>query len=133
MFYLIFYWIFFFNSPKSAVETNVPTKRATRYITAFSITGTTKIPPWGAIKVHPNTMESAPAAAEPTIHAGNTCTGSDAANGIAPSVINASPMTKFVGPDCLSSFVNLFLNSSVARAIAQGGVIPPTITAAITS
>ncbi len=55
------------------------------------------------------------------------------ANGIAPSVINARPMIKLVGPASLSSFVNLSLNSSVASAIAQGGVIPPIITAAIIS
>ena len=78
-------------------------------------------------------MEIAPAAAEPTIQDGSTWTGSDAAKGIAPSVINASPITKLVGPASLSDFVNLFLNNNVARAIAHGGVIPPIITAAMMS
>ena len=35
--------------------------------------------------------------------------------------------------DSRSSFVNLFLKSRVARAMAQGGTIPPIITAAIIS
>ena len=38
-----------------------------------------------------------------------------------------------VGPDSLSSFVNLSLNSRVASAIAHGGTIPPIITDAIMS
>ena len=87
----------------------------------------------GAISVQSNAMEIAPATADPTIQEGSTRRGSDAANGIAPSVINARPMIKLVGPASLSSFVNLSLNSSVASAIAQGGVIPPIITAAIIS
>ena len=65
------------------------------------------------------------------MHAGNTCSGSAAANGIAPSVIKERPMIKFVGPAFLSSAVNLFLKKIVAKAIAVGGTIPPTITAAI--
>jgi len=44
---------------------------------------------------------------KPTTHAGNTWSGSDAANGIAPSVIKESPMMKLVGPAFLSSAVNL--------------------------
>ena len=55
------------------------------------------------------------------MQAGRTWIGSAAANGIAPSVMKASPMMKLVGPDSLSSFVNLSLNRSVASAIAQGG------------
>ena len=64
---------------------------------------------------------------------GRTRIGSAAAYGIAPSVINASPIIKLTGPDLRSSFVNLFLKSKVARAIAHGGTIPPIITAAIIS
>ena len=64
---------------------------------------------------------------------GSTWIGSDAAKGMAPSVINASPMIKLVGPASRSSFVNLSLNSRDASAIAHGGVMPPTITAAIMS
>ena len=111
----------------------VPTTRETRYITAFPTTGNTKIPPCGAISVHPNNIDIPPAIAEPMIQDGSTCSGSDAANGIAPSVINARPMIKFVGPASLSSFVNLSLNNSVERAMAHGGTIPATITAAIIS
>ena len=76
-------------------------------------------------------MDKAPATAEPTTHAGNTWSGSDAANGIAPSVMKESPIMKLVGPAFLSSSVNLFLKIKVASAIAIGGTIPPTITAAI--
>ena len=85
----------------------LPTTSARRYIAACPTTGNTKIPPCGAIRVQLNAMESAPASPEPITHAGMTCSGSDAANGIAPSVINASPMIKFVGADSLSVFVNL--------------------------
>ena len=77
----------------------------------------------------PNAMDNAPATAEPAMQDGSTRIGSAAANGIAPSVINASPIIKFVGPASLSDFVNLSLNNSVASAIAHGGVIPPIITA----
>ena len=80
-----------------------------------------------------NAMDSAPASAEPTIQEGSTRRGSDAAKGIAPSVMNARPMIKLVGPDSRSCFVYFFLNRMVDRAIAQGGTIPPTITAAIMS
>ena len=54
-----------------------------------------------------------------------------AAKGIAPSVINVAPNNQFVIPDSLSLSVNLCLNTSVARAIAKGGTIPPAITAAM--
>ena len=46
-------------------------------------------------------------------------------------MIKERPMIKFVGPAFLSSAVNLFLKKIVAKAIAVGGTIPPTITAAI--
>lgn len=49
---------------------------------------------------------------------------------ILPSTME-SPIIKFVGPAFLSSAVNLFLNTNVAIAIAIGGTIPPTITAAM--
>ena len=91
------------------------------------------MPPCGAIKVHLKNILTSPAAPEPMIHAGITCKGSAAAYGIAPSVINASHIIKLVGPASLSSLVNLFLKSIVARAIAHGGTIPPIITAAIIS
>ena len=80
-----------------------------------------------------NAMDRAPASAEPMMQEGSTCRGSDAAKGIAPSVMNARPMMKLGGPASLSSLVNLFLNNRVASAMAQGGVIPPIITAAMMS
>lgn len=60
-------------------------------------------------------MEIAPAAAEPTIQDGSTWTGSDAAKGIAPSVINASPIIKLTGPDLRSRVVG----SAVAGALSM--------------
>lgn len=46
----------------------------------------------GALEPQPNAMERAPAIAEPTTHGGMILSGSDAANGIAPSVIKESPI-----------------------------------------
>ena len=60
-----------------------------------------------------NAMDSAPASAEPMMQEGRTCRGSDAAKGMAPSVMNARPMMKLVGPASRSSLVNLFLNNRV--------------------
>ena len=60
-----------------------------------------------------------------------TRNGSAAANGIAPSVINEKPRTKLDKPDWRSASVNLSLNNRVAKPIANGGIIPPAITAAI--
>ena len=85
------------------------------------------------MSVHLNAIDNAPATPEPTTHAGITLNGSAAAYGIAPSVMNARPIIRLVGPDCLSCFENLFLKIIVARAIAQGGTIPPIITDAIIS
>ena len=72
------------------------------------MTGNTKIPPCGAISVQLNNMLIAPATPEPTMQAGSTCTGSDAANGIAPSVINAQTHDE-VGRSCLALFLCKFL------------------------
>ena len=57
--------------------------------------------------------------------------GSPAANGIAASEMKQSPMIALTGAVFLSLSVNLFLNTHEAMAIAIGGTIPPTITAAI--
>src|SRR5699024_2215337 len=73
------------------------------------------------------------ATADPTIMEGITRSGSAAAKGIAPSVMNESPITRFVGPDERSTGVNLFLNTTVASAIASGGTIPPIMAAVIGS
>ena len=54
-----------------------------------------------------------------------------AAKGIAPSVIKDKPNIKFEIVDCFSFSSKLFLNNVIARAIANGGTIPPAITAAI--
>ena len=83
------------------------------------------------MSVHLNAIESAPAIPEPTISEGITCSGSAAANGIAPSVMKLRPITMFAGPVFLSASVYFFLDTIVEIAIAIGGTIPPTITAAM--
>ena len=45
-----------------------------------------------ALEPHPNAMDNAPATAEPTTHGGMILSGSDAAKGMAPSVIKDRPM-----------------------------------------
>ena len=119
--------------PSKTADTIVPATSATKYIHGFPTTGNTNIPPCGAIKVHPKAIDKAPPKAEPIMHAGNTRSGSEAANGIAPSVINERPITKFVGPVFRSSIVYLFLKIRVESAIPHGGIMPPIITAAIIS
>ena len=57
------------------------------------MTGSTKIPPCGALKVQPNAIDIPPDTAEPMIQAGKTLNGSAAANGIAPSEIKHKPIT----------------------------------------
>ena len=93
----------------------------------------TKIPPCGAINLIPAIPTRAPVRAEPTIKLGIARAGSAAPNGIAPSVMNESPITMFVKPELRSSSVNLSLNKSVATKTANGGTIPAAITAAITT
>jgi hypothetical protein len=82
----------FFNRIIPNIVTTAPIAIAARNIGALSIIPTTKIPPCGALEPHPNAIETAPATAEPTIDGGIMRRGSDAANGIAPSVINDSPI-----------------------------------------
>lgn len=72
-----------------------------------------------------------PATALPATSAGITFNGFFAANGIAPSVINANPKIQFVFAASFSSVENKFLFIVFAKAIISGGVIPPAITAAI--
>ena len=121
----------FFKSPRITHPTTEPTASDMRYNSGWPTVKNTKIPPCGAINVQLNAMDNAPATAEPMIQDGSTRNGSDAANGIAPSAIKESPITMFVGPAFLSSSVNLFLKNMDASAIASGGSIPPTITAAM--
>ena len=71
-------------------------------------------------------LRSRIATTEPAATAARNSSGSEAANGIAPSVIKESPIMKFVATVCCSLFVNRFLKNSVARAIPIGGTIPPS-------
>ncbi len=68
----------------------------------------------------------------PTMFAGMTRSGSAAANGIAPSVMNEAPSTQAALPFSRSSGVNSVRRTTVARAMPSGGVMPAAITAAIT-
>ena len=65
------------------------------------------------------------------MHGGSTRSGSRAANGIAPSVMNDRPSTYAGLPASCSSGSHRFGNSVVARASPSGGVMPAAITAAI--
>ena len=60
----------------------------------MEISGTTQMPPCGARSALPNAMTSAPVTAEPTMQDGMTRSGSAAANGIAPSVMNEAPSSQ---------------------------------------
>ena len=73
----------------------------------------------------------APASAEPATMEGITRSGSAAAKGIAPSVMKAAPSTAAAPPASRSGAVKRDGNRRVASAIPSGGVMPPSITAAI--
>ena len=93
--YLIFLYssAFFLSIPRITHPAAAPTTTAAKYIKGFPMVGRTKIPPWGALRVQPNAMESPPAIAEPMIQEGITRSGSWAAKGMAPSVIKDRPIT----------------------------------------
>ena len=78
-----------------------------------------------------NAADIPPATAAPTSVHGITWSGSAAANGIAPSVMNPHAITMFDTVEFLSAFVNFLGKKMHARAIPSGGTIPPTITDAI--
>ena len=75
----------------STVDTAMPATRAMIQPISGLMAKNTKIPPCGARDPTPNTMERAPVTAPPAMVAGITRSGSDAANGMAPSEINDSP------------------------------------------
>ena len=52
--------------------TTVPITNARKYNNPLPTTGNTKIPPCGAISVHLNAIDNAPASPEPITHAGMT-------------------------------------------------------------
>ena len=82
------------NNP--AVVMSMPAISASSQTSGFSVapgTNRTKIPPWGTTVETPAPSEMAPATAEPAMHGGSTRSGSRAANGIAPSVMNDRPST----------------------------------------
>lgn len=81
-----------FTSAKMKQATTEPIAMDARYSSGLPIVGTTKMPPCGARSVHSKNIDNAPAVPAPIIQAGNTRTGSAAANGMAPSVMKESPM-----------------------------------------
>ena len=89
--------MFFFKVPKIKALATAPAMTATKYITGFSTTPITQIPPCGARKEQPNNIDNNPAKPEPTAIEGITRNGSAAAKGIAPSVMNDIPIIIFVG------------------------------------
>ena len=82
----------FFKRARRSMAMTEPISRERRYMGQFCTTANTKIPPCGAGSVQPNSMESAPATAEPTTQEGITRRGSDAAKGMTPSVMKEKPM-----------------------------------------
>ena len=117
--------------PMMTAAMTAPAAKDAKYIGQLVTTPKTKMPPCGAGTVHPKSMERAPAAADPIAQGGIMCNGSDAAKGIAPSVMKDSPMIKLVIVDCRSFGVNFFLKSSMEREIAMGGTMPPIMTDAM--
>ena len=81
--------------------------------------------------MHLNSADKNPATPAPTKVHGITCSGSAAANGMAPSVIKEAPITKLDTLDPRSSFVNFFGKNWQASAIPIGGTIPPIMIAAM--
>ena len=75
---------------------------------------------------------SAPVTAEPAMIDGITRSGSAAAKGMAPSVMNEAPISHAALPFSRSGTVKRPGRTTVARASASGGTMPASITAAIT-
>ena len=121
----------FLITPSNNAVIAEPTAQETTYIRGFPTVANTKIPPCGAINVHPNNADKNPATPAPTSVQGMTCNGSDAANGIAPSVIKEAPITRFETFELRSATVNFFGKNQHASAIPIGGTRPPTMMHAI--
>src|SRR5699024_2519957 len=122
----------FFQKPKTKAEIIEPIMTAKISSNGWLPNATiVMIPPCGAGTLVVQNCVKPPATAAPSTLEVITRNGSAAANGIAPSVMNVRPIMKFVKPDCFSVLVNLFLNKTDAKAIANGGTIPPAITAAM--
>ncbi len=67
----------------------------------------------------------------PSMIDGMTRSGSAAANGMAPSVMNDAPSSQAAAPFSRSASVNSLGRSAVASAMASGGVMPAAMTAAM--
>ena len=114
-------------NPSITAVTMEPMIHARMYRKGLPTVANTKIPPWGAISVHPKNALNPPAMPAPTSVQGITCTGSLAAKGIAPSVMKEHPITRLDTRESRSAAVNFFGKNWHARAIPMGGTIPPTM------
>jgi hypothetical protein len=81
--------------------------------------------------VAPKAIDRPPVTALPAISDGITRSGSAAANGIAPSVMNDRPSSQAASPALRSVLVNSRGRRTVASAHASGGTMLAAITAAM--
>src|SRR5699024_3283354 len=132
-----FYFTRFFNTPNKIAVTAIPIAIANKYSNIFparvefpSKVGRINNPPCGAGEPILNKVANRPETAYPATAEGITLAGSEAAKGMAPSVMKEAPIILFVSPASRSSFVNFFLNTEVASAIPSGGTMPPANIAA---
>ena len=98
----------------------------------FSTAKRTKMPPCGARSPTSIAMDRPPVTALPSMIDGITRSGSAAANGIAPSVMNEAPSAQAALPFSRSGALNRPGRTTVASASASGGTMPASMTAAIT-
>ena len=91
----------------------------------------TKMPPCGARTLTSKSSERPPVTALPSMIAGITRSGSAAANGMAPSVMNDAPSSQPALPFSRSGRLNRRGRTTVARASAIGGTMPASMTAAM--
>ena len=75
------------------------------YINGLLISEMTQMPPCGARSSQPKAITRAPVRALPAMSDGMTRSGSDAANGIAPSVMNEAPSSQAALPFSRSASV----------------------------
>ena len=82
---------FLINPNINAVITE-PITTASKYKAGWFTIGKTNKPPCGALNSILKAIENPPEIIAPIMHEGMTLIGSDAANGIAPSVMKESPI-----------------------------------------
>ena len=111
----------------------VPTTMESRNSRNESMAKKTNTPPCGAWLVTEKAIVMPPVTPAPTIEAGITRSGSEAAKGIAPSEMNAAPSSHAAFPFSFSAWEKMRGRSAVASAMARGGTIPAAMTVAMIS